>query len=152
MLCKTRRDVMKAVKERNVSFIQIWFTDVLGYLKSFAITTSELEEALEEGMGFDGSSIEGFARIEESDMIAKPDPTTFEFLPWRGIEFRSPDPACNPYLAFSVMLAAGLKGIEGGYPLPEPIEADIYHFSPEKREELNIQELPGSLNEAISEM
>jgi len=68
------------------------------------------------------------------------------------IEFRSPDPACNPYLAFAVMLAAGLKGIENKYPLPEPIEEDIYHFSPEKRKRLNIGELPGSLNEAILEM
>jgi glutamine synthetase len=71
MLCKNSKDVIKIVKERNVSFIQFWFTDVLGILKSFSITPSELEEALSEGMGFDGSSVEGFARIEESDMIAK---------------------------------------------------------------------------------
>jgi glutamine synthetase len=83
MQCRDTQDVRKAVAEQNVSFIQLWFTDVLGILKSFAITPSELEEALSEGMGFDGSSIEGFARIEESDMIAKPDPTTFQFLPWR---------------------------------------------------------------------
>jgi glutamine synthetase len=83
MLCKTKNDVMKMVKERNVSFIQFWFADVLGILKSFAITPSELEEGLEEGMGFDGSSIEGFARIEESDMIAMPDPASFQLLPWR---------------------------------------------------------------------
>ena len=86
MLCKTKKDVMKMVKERDVSFIQFWFTDVLGILKSFAVTPSELEEGLEEGMGFDGSSIEGFARIEESDMIAMPDPSTFQFLPWRPQE------------------------------------------------------------------
>ena len=84
MLCETVDDVARIVKEQNVSFIQFWFTDVLGILKSFAITPSELEEGMTEGMGFDGSSIEGFARIEESDMIAKPDPTTFQFLPWRG--------------------------------------------------------------------
>ena len=77
---------MKIVKERNVSFIQIWFTDILGILKGFAIAPSELEAALTEGMGFDGSSIEGFARIEESDMIAMPDPSTFGFLPWRPKE------------------------------------------------------------------
>lgn len=76
-------DVLRTVREKNVSFVQIWFTDVLGILKSFAITPSELEEALSEGMGFDGSSIQGFARIEESDMIAKPDPATFGLLPWR---------------------------------------------------------------------
>ncbi|MFH1625013.1 MAG: glutamine synthetase family protein [Pseudomonadota bacterium] len=396
MICITKEDVKKIVKERNVSFIQLWFTDVLGYLKSFAITPPELDEALDEGMGFDGSSIEGFARIEESDMIAKPDPTTLEFLPWRDeekpvvrmfcdilepdgthykgdpryvfkrllqkakdqgytfylgpeleffyfadnknpmpldeggyfdttpldtagtlrretifalqkigidieyshhevapsqheidmrydeglrmadktmtlkiivkeiarrngvyatfmpkpifgingsgmhthqslfkfednafynpkdrflsdiaksyvagllkhareitavtnqwvnsykrlvpgyeapvyiswarrnrstmirvpmykpgkekatrIEFRSPDPACNPYLAFAVMLAAGLKGIEEGYTVPEPIEEDIYHFDRERRKQLNIQELPGNLYEAILEV
>ncbi|MEW6614887.1 MAG: glutamine synthetase family protein [Thermodesulfobacteriota bacterium] len=397
MLCSTKEDVKKIVKERDVSFIQLWFTDVLGYLKSFAITPPEIDEALDEGMGFDGSSIEGFARIEESDMIAKPDPTTLEFLPWRDeekpvvrmfcdilepdgshykgdpryvfkrllqkakdqgytfylgpeleffyftenknpmpldeggyfdttpldtagqlrresifalqkigidieyshhevapsqheidmrydeglrmadktmtlkiivkeiarrngvyatfmpkpifgingsgmhthqslfksdqnafynpkdkynlsdigksyvagllkhareftavtnqwvnsykrlvpgyeapvyicwarrnrstmiripmykpgkekatrIEFRSPDPACNPYLAFAVMLAAGLKGIEKGYPLPDPIEEDLYHFSPEKRKEMNIHELPGNLYESILEV
>jgi len=78
--------VLKRVKERNVKFIRLWFTDVLGFLKSFAITPSELEGALEDGMGFDGSSIEGFARIEESDMIAKPDPGTFAVLPWRTSE------------------------------------------------------------------
>jgi len=83
---KTKKDVLKIAKDRNVSFIQIWFTDVLGMLKGFAITPSELEGALEEGMGFDGSSIEGFARIEESDMVAMPDPATFEFLPWRPKE------------------------------------------------------------------
>jgi len=82
--CKIPEDVIKAVKDENISFIQFWFTDVLGVLKSFAITPSELEEGLSEGMGFDGSSIEGFARIQESDMIAKPDPTTFQLVPWRG--------------------------------------------------------------------
>lgn len=84
--CKSEKDVLAIVKDRNVSFIQYWFVDVLGVLKSFAITPTELEEGLTEGMGFDGSSIQGFARIEESDMIAKPDPTTFQFLPWRGAD------------------------------------------------------------------
>jgi glutamine synthetase len=389
--------VSRIVKDKEVSFIQIWFTDILGVLKSFSIRPSELEEAMTEGMGFDGSSIEGFSRIEESDMIAKPDPTTFQVLPWRpdekpvarmfcdilqpdgtpypgdpryvlkrmlakaaekgytnylgpeleffyfanncgtevldqggyfdappldggndlrratifalesmgvrieyshhevadsqheidmrydeamrmadktmtmkatvkavamingvyatfmpkpifgingsgmhthqslflgsknafydasdeyhlsaigkhyiagllkhareitGIcsqwvnsykrlvpgyeapvyvawarrnrsalvrvpmykpgketatrcEYRAPDPACNPYLAFAVMLAAGLKGIEKNYPLPEPVEVDIYHMSKAEREKLGIQELPGSLHEAIVEV
>ena len=397
MICKNEQDVLDIVKDTEVSFIQFWFTDVLGMLKSFAVTPSELEEGVTEGMGFDGSSIEGFARIEESDMIAKPDPTTFQFLPWRPgdkpvarmfcdilqpdgspyegdprhvlrrvlkkaadkgytlylgpeleyfyfegngnpkiidkggyfdarpldmgsdlrretifalqdmgvqieyshhevapsqheidmrydeglkmadktmtlrivvkeiarkngfyatfmpkpifgengsgmhthqslfkgdqnafhdskdkyhlsqeakcyiagilkhareitavtsqwvnsykrlvpgyeapvyvswarrnrstlvrvptykpgkeqatrVEFRSPDPACNPYLAFAVMLSAGLKGSEEGHSLPDPIEEDIYEFSPEKRKELNIEELPGNLYEAICEV
>jgi len=75
--------VLEAVREHDVKFIRLWFTDVLGFLKSFAITREELEEALENGMGFDGSSIQGFARIDESDMIAQPDPSTFALLPWR---------------------------------------------------------------------
>ncbi len=83
MAAKDRDYVLKTVKEQKVRFIRLWFTDVLGSLKSFAITTDELETALDEGMGFDGSSIEGYARIEESDMIAKPDPNTFVVLPWR---------------------------------------------------------------------
>ena len=83
MNCETIEDVKRIVKEKDISFIQFWFTDVLGVLKSFAITPSELDEGLVEGMGFDGSSIEGFARIHESDMIAKPDPTTFQMVPWR---------------------------------------------------------------------
>ena len=395
--CKTVEDVFRIVKDEEVSFIQIWFPDILGILKSFSIRPSELEEAMTEGMGFDGSSIEGFARIQESDMIAKPDPTTFALLPWRpedkpvarmfcdilqpdgspylgdpryalkrmlgkatekgftyylgpeleyfyfskntapevldqggyfdsppldvgndlrrhtilvleqmdirveyshhevaasqheidmrydeglrmadktmtlravmkaiamingvhatfmpkpifGIngsgmhthqslfkggrnafydpkdqyhlseigkgyiagllhhareitaicsqwvnsykrlvpgyeapvyiswarrnrstlvrvpmykpgkeaatrcEYRAPDPACNPYLAFAVMLAAGLKGVEGKYPLPEPVEEDVYHLSVAERERLGIKELPGSLYEAVLEM
>ena len=84
MNCQTTDDVIKYVEENNVSFIQFWFTDVLGVLKSFAIRPSELDEGIIEGMGFDGSSIEGFARIHESDMIAKPDPGTFQLVPWRG--------------------------------------------------------------------
>jgi glutamine synthetase len=83
MAVKDRDYVLKAVQDQKVKFIRLWFTDVLGFLKSFAITAEELETALDEGMGFDGSSIEGFARIEESDMIAMPDPSTFQILPWR---------------------------------------------------------------------
>jgi glutamine synthetase len=67
-------------------------------------------------------------------------------------EYRAPDPACNPYLAFAVMLAAGLKGIESNYPLPEPVEVDIYHLSASERDRLGIQELPGSLHEAVTEV
>jgi glutamine synthetase len=78
--------VLKMAKEHDVKFIRLWFSDILGMLKSFAITIEELEGALEDGMGFDGSSIEGFARIDESDMIALPDPETFRLLPWRPKE------------------------------------------------------------------
>ena len=75
--------VLKTVQERHIHFIRMWFTDVLGQMKSFAITPSELETAFDEGMGFDGSSIEGFARAAESDMIAFPDASTFQVLPER---------------------------------------------------------------------
>jgi len=84
--CKTAEDVLAAAAENDVKFIRLWFTDVLGFLKSFAITIEELPEALDEGMGFDGSSIQGFARIDESDMIAMPDAKTFQILPWRPKE------------------------------------------------------------------
>jgi len=391
---RDKKDVMELIKQNDVRFIRCWFSDIHGQLKSFAIHVDELDMAFEEGMGFDGSSIKGFARIDESDMIAKPDPKTFALLPWRPkekavarmfcdiyepdgtpykgdprnvlkralekaqsmgfdhfyvgpeleyfyfksdkcpdildeggyfdypldaaedlrretilaleemgirveyshhevapsqheidlryadalemadmvmtyrvtvkeiarkygvyatfmpkplfgqngsgmhthqslfrgdknaffdpkdkyhlsdiaksytagllkhikeitlvlnqwvnsykrlvpgyeapvyicwarrnrsalirvpmykpgkekatrIELRSPDPACNPYLAFACMLHAGLKGIENRYPLPEPTEVDVYHLSPEERQKLGIEELPGSLIEAI---
>jgi len=78
--------VLSACRENDVKFIRLWFTDIVGALKSFAITVEELPKALEEGMGFDGSSIEGFARVDESDMLAVPDPTTFQIIPWRPKE------------------------------------------------------------------
>ena len=83
MKCKDANEVLKVVREKKAKFVQLWFTDILGFLKTVSITIRQLPEALESGMGFDGSSIEGFARIEESDMVAKPDPTTFQILPWR---------------------------------------------------------------------
>jgi len=83
---RDQKDVMQLVKDYNVKFVRLWFTDILGQLKSFAVPVEELEVAFSEGMGFDGSSIHGFARIDESDMIARPDPTTFAILPWRPKE------------------------------------------------------------------
>jgi glutamine synthetase len=82
----TRDDVYEAIEKHGVKFVRLWFTDILGQLKSFAITQRELEGAFDEGMGFDGSSIQGFARIDESDVLAKPDPTTFQIVPWRPKE------------------------------------------------------------------
>jgi glutamine synthetase len=76
--------VLRTVEERGIRFIRLWFTDVLGFLKSFAITPAELETAFEEGMQFDGSAIDGFSRVQEADMLARPDPKTFQILPWRG--------------------------------------------------------------------
>jgi glutamine synthetase len=78
-----REFVLRSAQENDVKFIRLWFTDILGNLKGFAITVDDLEDAIEQGVGFDGSSIEGFARIDESDMRAFPDPTTFALLPWR---------------------------------------------------------------------
>lgn len=76
--------VLRALEERDVRFVRLWFTDVLGFLKSVAVAPAELEGAFAEGIGFDGSAIEGFARVSEADMLAKPDPSTFQILPWRG--------------------------------------------------------------------
>src|SRR3954452_13512215 len=76
--------VLRALEERDVRFVRLWFTDVLGFLKSVAVAPAELEGAFAEGIGFDGSAIEGFARVYEADMLAKPDPVTFQILPWRG--------------------------------------------------------------------
>ena len=78
-----RRRRSSIVKEHDVRFVRLWFTDVLGQLKSFSINAAELEDAFDGGMGFDGSSITGFNPIEESDMIAMPDPSTFALMPWR---------------------------------------------------------------------
>jgi glutamine synthetase len=76
--------VLRALEERDVRFVRLWFTDVLGSLKAVAVAPAELEGAFSEGIGFDGSAIEGFARVYESDMLVKPDPATFQILPWRG--------------------------------------------------------------------
>jgi len=83
---ETKDDVIKLADDHNVKFIRLWFSDILGILKSFSITREELETALDEGNGFDGSSIMGYRDIEESDMIAMPDPTSFQLVPWRPFE------------------------------------------------------------------
>ncbi|GAA1748059.1 MULTISPECIES: glutamine synthetase family protein [Streptomonospora] len=76
--------VLRTLEERDIRFVRLWFTDVLGYLKSVAVAPAELEAAFTEGIGFDGSAIEGFARVYEADMLAQPDPSTFQVLPWRN--------------------------------------------------------------------
>jgi glutamine synthetase len=76
--------VLRTLEERDIRFVRLWFTDVLGYLKSVAIAPAELEGAFADGIGFDGSSIEGYSRVYESDMVAKPDPSTFQVLPWES--------------------------------------------------------------------
>ncbi len=83
-MSKQEEFVLRTLEERDVRFVRLWFTDVLGFLKSVAVAPAELEAAFAEGIGFDGSAIEGFARVYESDMLAKPDPSTFQILPWRS--------------------------------------------------------------------
>ena len=100
--------VLRTVEERDIKFIRLWFTDILGFLKAFDITPSELEEAVTEGMGFDGSSIQGFARIEESDMIAKPDASTFQVMP------------SKPSRANSARMFCDIRLPEGGPFLGDP--------------------------------
>ncbi|MBQ6395061.1 MAG: glutamine synthetase [Atopobiaceae bacterium] len=78
--------VLRTVEERDIRFVRLWFTDVMGNLKSFAITPEDLEEAFEEGIGFDGSAVEGFTKLQEADVLAFPDPETFQILPWRPSE------------------------------------------------------------------
>ena len=98
-MAKEDRDyVLQQCRQQDVKFIRLWFTDILGSLKSFAITFEDLEEALEEGVGFDGGAIEGFARAGESDMTAIPDPSTFQLLPWRPRERRVARMFCDMHL------------------------------------------------------
>jgi len=132
MQTKTKEDVLKLVKDNDVKFIRLWFTDILGKLKSFAITDVELEGALEHGMGFDGSSITGYQSIEESDMIAMPDPATFQILPWRPSEKAVARMFCD-------VLLPGGKAYEGDprYILKKALERaknmgfDHYYIGPE---------------------
>ena len=101
---EARKDALKQIKDDGVEFLLLWFTDLEGHLKSFAVTPSEIEGALDDGMGFDGSSITGFNAIEESDMIAIPDPGTYRSMPWKEGETKVGRMICdvvtpdgNPY-------------------------------------------------------
>lgn len=129
--------VLTQCKELKVTFVRLWFTDVLGIQKYFAITPGQLDEAMSEGMGFDGSSIEGFARIEESDMIAFPDPGTFRVLPWRSKDGTVASMACDircpdgqpyegdPRYALRRMLA---KATDKGYTFYLGPELEYFYF------------------------
>ena len=90
-----RVEVLERMKDESVEFVLLWFTDLEGHLKSFAITPAELEDALDDGMGFDGSSITGFNAIEESDMVAIPDPETFQLMPWKQGETKVARMICD---------------------------------------------------------
>ncbi|NLG10918.1 MAG: glutamine synthetase, partial [Coriobacteriaceae bacterium] len=136
-LTPERDYVLKSIQSNDVHFIRFWFTDVLGTLKSFAVTPSEIETAFEEGMGFDGSSIEGFSRIQESDMLAFPDASTFQVLPWRPKEngtarmfcdIRTPegDPfKGDPRFALKRMLK---KAAAMGYTMNVGPELEFFYF------------------------
>jgi glutamine synthetase len=139
--CKNADDVMKAVKDYNVSFIQYWFLDILGTLKSFQITPNELETSFEEGMGFDGSSILGFCRIDESDMVAMPDPTTFQICSWRPSERPVARMFCDvvspdgtPFEADSRYVLKKVMGqaAEKGYTFYVGPELEFFLFSDDK--------------------
>jgi glutamine synthetase len=134
--------VLRALEERDVRFVRLWFTDVLGFLKSVAVAPAELEGAFSEGIGFDGSAIEGFARVYEADMLAKPDPSTFQILPWRGegpatarmfcdigMPDGSPSYADPRYVLKRTLSAAAEKGFTF-YTHPE-IEFYLFKDSPE---------------------
>jgi glutamine synthetase len=101
---ESRKQVAGQIKKEEVEFVLLWFTDIEGHLKSFAVTPSEVQDALDDGMGFDGSSITGFNAIEESDMVAIPDPETFQLMPWKAGETKVARMLCdivtpdgNPY-------------------------------------------------------
>jgi glutamine synthetase len=83
---EARKKVLGRIRDEGIEFLLLWFTDIEGHLKSFAVTPSEIEDALDDGMGFDGSSITGFNAIEESDMVAIPDPSTYRLMPTRDGE------------------------------------------------------------------
>ena len=135
---KDREFVINQARELGVRFIRMWFTDILGFLKSFAITIEELENALYEGHLFDGAAIEGFARIEESDMFAHPDPTTFCVLPWRpqdgGAVARMfcdiKDPDGNPYESDPryVLRRTLQSAAQKGFTFYAGIEYEHYYF------------------------
>ncbi len=129
--------VLRTVEERGVRFIRLWFTDVQGLLKSFAIPVSELDAALEEGVGLDGSALEGGARLREHDVIAHPDPSTFQILPWRpdaGVARMLCDISLPDGEPFSGDSRAALLGVLGqaadlGYTMQVGAEIEFFLFS-----------------------
>ncbi|GFP27269.1 glutamine synthetase family protein [Candidatus Hakubella thermalkaliphila] len=141
----TAEEVSRLVEENDVKFIRLWFTDILGRLKSFAIPKEELKMAFSEGMGFDGSSIKGFARIDESDMIARPDPSTFAILPWRPREKAVARMFCDilqpdgsPYEGDPrYILKRNLERLaEKGYTFYVGPELEYFYFRDEKHTEI----------------
>jgi glutamine synthetase len=130
--------VLRTVEERDIRFIRLWFTDVLGVLKSVAVAPAELEQAFAEGIGFDGSAIEGLTRVYEADMIAKPDPTTFQVLPWRGdrhgtgrmfCDLLTPDGEPSMADSRNVLKRALAKASDKGFTFYTHPEVEFYLFN-----------------------
>ncbi|MEO0004885.1 MAG: glutamine synthetase family protein [candidate division WOR-3 bacterium] len=94
-MAKPKESFFERIRREKIGFLQLWFTDVLGFLKGITISSSEMERAFRHGLGFDGSSIEGFARVEESDMVIMPEPDTFAILPWKIQEKRAGRVFCS---------------------------------------------------------
>ena len=133
--------VLRSMEERDVRYVRLWFTDVLGFLKSVAISPAEVEGAFEEGIGFDGSAIEGFARVYESDMVARPDPTTFQILPWRDqaqptarmfCDITLPDGSPSYADPRFVLKRAMKKAAAKGFTFYVHPEIEFYLFTPQK--------------------
>src|SRR5919112_2695066 len=129
---RTPEDVKAFVDDRGIRFIRLWFTDILGRLKSFSINALELDDAFEGGMGFDGSSITGFNPIEESDMLAVPDPATFALLPWRPEE----DPVARMFCEIRVPGGGPYEGdprwiMQRAMRRAEELGFDAYNIGPE---------------------
>ncbi len=128
--------VLKECRDKGVEFIRLWFTDILGQMKSFAITIEELEGALAEGMGFDGSSITGYQDVQESDMIAMPDPSTFTLLPWRPeksvakmfCDVLTPDGAPYPGDPRYILKRVMKKAADKGYTFYVGPELEYFYF------------------------
>jgi glutamine synthetase len=148
-ISKQEEFVMRTLEERGIRFVRLWFTDVLGFLKSVAIAPAELENAFQEGIGFDGSSIEGFARITESDMLAKPDAASFTVLPWRTAnpgaakmfcDITMPDGSASPADPRNVLKRVLRKAADMGYTCYTHPEMEFFLFknSPES----NVEPIP----------
>ena len=139
--------VMKTIKGRDVHFVRLWFTDVLGTMKSFAVSPSEIEGAFQEGMGFDGSCVAGFSPTEESDMLAYPDASTFQVLPWRPsdnavarmfCDIRTPDGAAFEGDPRNVLRRVVDRASDAGYMFNVGPELEYYYFkSPSDPEPLD---------------
>ena len=134
---KQQEFVLRTLEERDIRFVRLWFTDVLGFLKSVAIAPPELENAFAEGIGFDGSAIEGFARGTEADMLAKPDPSTFSVLPWRTVkpgaarifcDIAMPDGTPSPADPRNVLKRTLEKAAEMGYTCYTHPEIEFFLF------------------------